>query len=152
MAYAILHKQIGILRPLQKIAMTESEIDDVCDNPREFHNIVDISDELANQLINEEKLIQSYDGSSLNVIDWPAEEWIAWTPETLNNHKEILINTYNQTLNTNDYVSDAHRANVEASKTALEAFDLSSMGSFAYGFHKKLDEMGVTNILSQYRV
>ena len=151
MAYAILNKQIGVLRPLQKIALTESEIDDVCDNVREAYAIVDISDELAGQLEKEEKLIQSYDGSSLNVIDWPAEEWINWTMDTLTVHKDALIRTYNQTLTSNSYVSDAHRAKVEASKTALEAFDLSSMGTFAYGFHKKLSEMGVTDILHQMR-
>ena len=142
MAYAIIHKQVGILRPLQKIAMTESEIDDVCDNVREHYTIVNISDEQANQLLREEKLVQSYDGSTLNIIDWPAEE--------LNEHKNMLLRQYQITLS-NDYVSDAHRAKVEESITALEAFDLSSMGSFDCGFHKKLEEMGVTNILHQLR-
>tara|TARA_Y100001937_G_C6963106_1_gene259787 strand:- start:32 stop:487 length:456 start_codon:yes stop_codon:yes gene_type:complete len=150
MAYAIIHKQVGILRPLQKIAMTESEIDDVCDNVREHYNIVNISDEQANQLLREEKLVQSYDGSTLNIIDWPAEEWMTWTADTLNEHKNMLLRQYQITLG-NDYVSDAHRAKVEESITALEAFDLSSMGSFNYGFHKKLEEMGVTNILHQLR-
>lgn len=155
MAYALLVKPINVKNPLYKLSLTESGADDVAKHNINEYFKVTISDADMTAIINDEKIISNYDGTTATVVSNP-DPFIDWTLEALTSHKNSLIKAHDQKLaniaDGSDSVSTEHKTNIENSKTALEALDVSTMGTFAYGFHKKLSEMGQTSILSVYQI
>jgi|TARA_R100001086_G_scaffold100904_1_gene50560 hypothetical protein len=149
MAFALLHQQLGSPRPLQGLAATDAEIDNIRDRARDLYNIVEISDDDYNALLNEEKLILSYDGSTLNMVDNP--DSIVNNLENINSSLDGLIRDCNEAKK-KDFISDEHRAKLDACIAAINALDRNSLGTFSYGIHKKLQELGHTNILSVYQI
>ena len=149
MAFALLHQQLGSPRPLQGLAATDAEIDNIRDRARDLYNIIEISDDDYNALLNEEKIILSYDGTTLNMVD---------NPDTVLNNLETVtegcINLIKDCENAKqkDFISDEHRAKLDACIAAINALDKSSLGTFSYCIHKRFQELGHTNILSVYQI
>tara|TARA_R100000329_G_scaffold140478_2_gene122786 strand:+ start:346 stop:804 length:459 start_codon:yes stop_codon:yes gene_type:complete len=152
MAFAILNKTAGVARPLIKLASTDAGIDDVIYVDRSNYNIVDISDTLKDQLIREEKVIQSYDGNTLEVVD-NADTWLEQSSSILQIWKDNLLAEHDKRLNKSS-TSESFKTTVTNSKNALEALDLSTLGTFSYSPFKRLSELDppVTNILSSLEV
>lgn len=156
MAYLLLTKPIGTLRPLAKIARTQADIEDVRDHPLTHYSVVETSDNNVTPLINDEKVVQSYDGTTLNIIN-STDEWLPQTTESLTRFKDNLIKVHERVLNDvesgSQTVTASHKTKIENSLAALKAFDISTLGTgFTYSFHKKLSELGITNILSAYEI
>lgn len=152
MAFAILNKTVGVARPLMKLASTDTGIDDVISRDRSHYNIVDITDTLKDQLNKEEKIIQSYDGITLEVVDNP-DTFLEQSSSILQEWKENLLADHNKRLN-NSSTSETFKTTITNSKNALEALDLSTLGTFSYSPMKRLSELDppVTNILSNFEV
>lgn len=145
MAFALLHKQLNIPRPCQKLALTDADIDNVRDIPRSSYNIVEISNDDYTAILNDEKMIMSYDGTTVTIENYP-DTIPEWTTESVTAHLDNMIEVSKNALNKLN-ASETHKTNIQTSITAIEALDKSTLTGFSYGFYKKLKELGHNTIL-----
>ena len=150
MAFALLHKQLNMARPCQKLALTDADIDNVRDGERNTYNIVEISNDDYTAILNEEKMIMSYDGTTVTIEDYP-DTIIEWTTQSVTDHLNDMIEVGEKALH-RAHPSEAHKTNIENSITAIKALDKSTLTGFSYGFYKKLKELGHNTILPVYLI
>lgn len=145
MAFALLHKQLNMPRPCQKLALTDADIDNVRDGERNTYNIVEISNDDYTAILNEEKMIMSYDGTTVTIENYP-DTFVEWTTEHVTNYLNDLIDVSQRAVE-KAHSSETHKTNIQNSITAIEALDKSTLTGFSYGFYKKLKELGHNTIL-----
>ena len=148
MAYALLHKDPTAHRPLEGLALTDADIDNVRENPRDTYRIVEITEEQYNQLLNEEKVILEYDGTTLNLVDEP-EGNTNFTEETMAVHIQAQKEFAQDSLKC-EWKTEAHKAKLNAHIAALDALDVSTLIPCTEGFYKKVQELGHTDIMHNY--
>ena len=86
------------------------------------------------------------------MIDNP-DTFVEQTSDLLQIWKDALLEQHDHRLKKST-TSETFKTTVTNSKTALEALDLSTLGTFSYGVMKRLSELDppVTNILSSFEV